>query len=82
MAVSDDARPNESHDDSAGLRDWLVPQSGLFWIAIGVGILLYFIGRFLITGPMAAIMGVWAFSLFGGALLGYVLFRIWYVVGT
>ena len=57
----------------------VLPQSKLFWGAIGLAVVLVLLGMFAVTGPMAGILGVWGATVFLTAVLGYVLYRVWYV---
>lgn len=59
----------------------LLPKSKLFWTGLSVSALLL-VGAMLVTGPMAAIMGVWGLTTLGGSLAGYVVYRVWYHRGT
>lgn len=60
----------------------LIPRSKLFWFALVLSAFLFLTGRFVVTGPMAAIMGVWSLSILFGTLVGYALFRVWYHYGA
>lgn len=59
----------------------VLPQSRLIWFAFGLSALL-FIGGMAISGPMAAIMGVWGLTILGGTAIGYAIYRVWYHVGA
>lgn len=58
-----------------------IPQSKLFWICIALAVVLFVLGMFVFTGPMAGIAGVWGASLFVGAFVGYAGYLVWYRFG-
>ncbi|ESP87012.1 hypothetical protein [Candidatus Halobonum tyrrellensis] len=86
MAVTNESQQDESPRGGSraesGGGPSLLPKSRLFWGAVGFGLLLILLGMFLITGPMAAIVGVWGISLIGAAVVGFALFQVWYRMGT
>lgn len=65
-------------DDSSSL----LPRSKVFWGAVALAALLLLTGRFFVDGPMAAIVGVWGYSLLAATAVGYGLFRVWYGMGA
>lgn len=71
MGIAD----NSHADQEAGL----LPQSKAFWGAIVLSVLMVLVGQFLMTGPIAGMMGVWAASIFLTTVIGYALYRVWWV---
>ncbi|SFL34132.1 hypothetical protein SAMN04487950_3449 [Halogranum rubrum] len=71
------ASVTQSQSESSG-RAVSIPQSMLFWTCIVLSVVLFLLGMFVFTGPMSGIAGVWAASLFVGAILGYLGYLVWY----
>lgn len=55
----------------------LVPESRLFWILIGMGVLFVIGGVILSEGVLAGMFGVWGASLVVGTIVGYGVLQWW-----
>ncbi|ELZ28060.1 hypothetical protein C474_16204 [Halogeometricum pallidum JCM 14848] len=73
------ATSSHAESDQTGLS---VPKSTLFWTCIALAVVLFVLGMFVFTGPIAGIAGVWGASLFVGVLVGYVGYLVWYRFGV
>lgn len=72
---------NQSHAEENG-SIVSIPKNKLFWTCIVLSVVLFILAVFVFTGPISGIAGVWAASLFAGAVLGYAGYLVWYHFGA
>lgn len=66
---------NSTSDGSGSVS---LPRSQLFWMFVGISILLIVMGVILGNSVMAGILGLWGISLLVVVVIGYTAYQMWY----
>ncbi|WP_408960250.1 hypothetical protein [Natrinema sp. 74] len=70
-----------SESNSRQRRSVRLPGGRGLHVSIALASLLLFAGLFVFDGPMAGVVGLWSLSLLAAAIVGSVVYRIWYHYG-
>lgn len=72
---------SQSDEARAGGRS-LLPRSRVVQVGVVVAAVCLVLGAFVMTGPTAAMMGIWGATVLLLTVGGYIFYRVWYSVGS
>jgi len=73
---------NASNQSSERRQSISVPGGRNVWVALCIAGGVVLIGRFVTTGVLSGVFGLWGISLFVVTVVGWVAYRLWYHYGS